>query len=87
MLPIGGFDGSDNAPTLDQFKKLVANGDVKYVLLGNSGGMGGPGGMRGGNQPSSSSAASVSSEISDWVTANCKQDSTAPTTGLYRCGN
>jgi hypothetical protein len=87
VLPIGGFDGSDNAPTLDQFKKLVASGDVKYVLLGNSGGMGGQGGMRGGNQSSSSRAANASSEISDWVTANCTEDSSSPTTGLYRCGN
>jgi len=32
ILPIGGFNGSDNAPTLSQFKTMVANNTVRLVL-------------------------------------------------------
>ena len=40
---MGGFSGSDPTPTLAQFKKLVAEGEVHYVLVSSTGG-GGPGG-------------------------------------------
>jgi 4-amino-4-deoxy-L-arabinose transferase-like glycosyltransferase len=33
ILPIGGFNGNDPAPTLVAFRKLVAEGQVKYVLV------------------------------------------------------
>jgi 4-amino-4-deoxy-L-arabinose transferase-like glycosyltransferase len=42
VIAIGGFSGSDNAPTLAQFQKLVADGQVRYYIGG--GGQGGPGG-------------------------------------------
>ena len=45
VMALGGFSGSDNILTLDQFKELVKNGEVRYVL---SGGMGGRG--NGGNE-------------------------------------
>jgi 4-amino-4-deoxy-L-arabinose transferase-like glycosyltransferase len=54
VVTIGGFSGSDPAPTLAQFKAMVASGELKYVLV--SGGGGGPGGG--------------SSEITNWVEAN-----------------
>jgi len=61
VMTIGGFNGGDPAPTLAQFQQLVADGQVRYVLIsGNGGGAGGPGG---GGQGTSSS-------ISSWVTAN-----------------
>ena len=41
VMALGGFSGSDNILALDQFKELVKNGEVRYVL---SGGMG----MKGG---------------------------------------
>jgi len=70
VMALGGFSGSDNILTLDEFKELVKNGEVRYVL---SGGMGG-----GGNNGSS--------EIMSWVTENGKvvpesqwKNSTTPT--------
>lgn len=33
VLPIGGWSGSDPVPTLDQFTRMVASGQLKYVLL------------------------------------------------------
>ncbi|GLY30042.1 hypothetical protein Kisp02_34070 [Kineosporia sp. NBRC 101731] len=56
IMAIGGFSGSDPAPTLAQFQEYVANGDVRYFIGSGSGG--GGGGM-GGN-----------SEIATWVAAN-----------------
>jgi len=73
VLPVGGFDGQDPTPTLAAFKKLVASGDVRYVLEG---------GIRGG----SNGDTQTSSQISTWVSANCSIDTTAPATSLYLCG-
>ncbi|MDT4937780.1 MAG: hypothetical protein QOG80_1451, partial [Pseudonocardiales bacterium] len=55
IIAIGGFSGSDPAPTLIQFEKLVAEGSVRYFIGGGSGG--GPGGQG-------------SSDISSWVAAH-----------------
>ncbi|WP_342801646.1 glycosyltransferase family 39 protein [Nocardia sp. No.11] len=57
VMPIGGFNGSDPSPTLDQFTTYVAEGKIHYFVAG---GRGGPG----GNSESTSSA------ITAWVTAN-----------------
>jgi len=54
VIGIGGWDGSDPAPTLAQFKQYVADGQIGYYVEGGRGG--GPGGG--------------SSDISDWVAAN-----------------
>ncbi|MEU4523180.1 glycosyltransferase family 39 protein [Amycolatopsis sp. NPDC024027] len=54
VIGIGGWSGSDLAPTLAEFKAYVAAGDVKYYVEGGRGG--GPGGG--------------SSDITAWVTAN-----------------
>lgn len=43
VMPIGGFSGSDDAPTLDQFKKLVSEKKIHYFIA-DSGQGGGPGG-------------------------------------------
>ncbi len=53
VVTIGGFSGQDAAPTVSQLAKLVAGGDLKYVLLSSSAGSGGPGGG--------------SSDITTWV--------------------
>jgi 4-amino-4-deoxy-L-arabinose transferase-like glycosyltransferase len=45
VIAIGGWNGSDPAPTLDGFKALVAAGKVRYFVTG---GQGGPG--RGDNE-------------------------------------
>ena len=57
VMAMGGFSGSDPAPTLDEFKQMVAAGEVHYVLIGG-GGMGGGG--RGG----------TTSAVSQWVEQN-----------------
>jgi 4-amino-4-deoxy-L-arabinose transferase-like glycosyltransferase len=54
VIGIGGWGGSDPAPTLDEFKAYVAAGEIEYYIEGGQGG--GPGGG--------------SSEITAWVTAN-----------------
>jgi 4-amino-4-deoxy-L-arabinose transferase-like glycosyltransferase len=58
ILAIGGFNGSDPTPTLAQFQKLVAAGQIHYSLGGGGGGFGGPGGAGRGSQ------------IGDWVAQN-----------------
>ncbi|MFD9888294.1 glycosyltransferase family 39 protein [Amycolatopsis sp. NPDC059027] len=45
VIAIGGFSGSDPAPTLAQFQQYVADGQVHYYVAGGRGG--GPGGSRG----------------------------------------
>ena len=62
VMAIGGFNGSDPAPTLDEFKAYVAQGLIRYYIA--SGGM--DGGM-GGTQMGGSNAAS---EIAEWVAQN-----------------
>lgn len=77
VMAIGGFNGSDPAPTLAQFQAYVRDGQVHYFL--GSGGFGGPGGASG-----------TSSAIATWVAANYTArtvngvtlyDLTAPTNG------
>jgi 4-amino-4-deoxy-L-arabinose transferase-like glycosyltransferase len=43
VVTIGGFSGNDAAPTVGQLADMVANGELKYVLLGSDGGPGGGG--------------------------------------------
>ncbi|MEZ5118211.1 MAG: glycosyltransferase family 39 protein [Candidatus Nanopelagicales bacterium] len=66
VMSLGGFNGSDPAPTLEQFQQYVADGDVHYFVAGGGGpGGGGPGGFGGQNGGSS-----ATSQISAWVSAN-----------------
>ncbi|HEX6678732.1 MAG TPA: glycosyltransferase family 39 protein [Actinomycetes bacterium] len=65
VMAVGGFNGSDPAPTLAQFQQYVSQGKVHYFIAG--GGMGGgPGG-----------GAGTSSQIASWV----QQHFTAKTVG------
>lgn len=61
VMAIGGFNGTDPAPTLSQFQQLVAQGKVHYFISGT--GRGGLGGGRDGG---------TSSDISTWVQQNFK---------------
>jgi len=63
VMTIGGFNGGDPAPTLAQFQQLVADGQVRFVLISGNGAGGGPGGGAGGSGQS----------ISSWVTTNGTQ--------------
>jgi 4-amino-4-deoxy-L-arabinose transferase-like glycosyltransferase len=55
VMPIGGFNGSDPSPTLEQFQQYVASGQIHYFIGGGSG----PGGRQG-----------TTSAISQWVADN-----------------
>src|ERR1700722_17549785 len=47
VMAMGGFRGTDPAPTLAQFQRYVKQGKVRYVLTGG-GGIGGGGAFAGG---------------------------------------
>ena len=38
VMAIGGFNGTDPAPTLAQFEKYVAEGKIHYFIAGGGGG-------------------------------------------------
>lgn len=74
VMALGGFSGSDQILTLDQFKQLVANGEVRFVMTGGS--MGGGGSRDGGN-----------GEILSWASSTCSPVTVDGSTvsGLYDC--
>jgi 4-amino-4-deoxy-L-arabinose transferase-like glycosyltransferase len=76
VLPIGGFNGTDPAPTFAAFQTMVANGQLKYVVVS---GQGGPGGFGGASQ------SAEATQIRSWVEQNCTQVTDAGTSGLYEC--
>lgn len=59
VMAIGGFNGSDPSPSLEQFQQYVTDGQIHWFIAGNSGG---PGGMAPGGD--------TSSQISEWVQQN-----------------
>jgi 4-amino-4-deoxy-L-arabinose transferase-like glycosyltransferase len=59
VMAIGGFNGTDPAPTLAQFETYVARGDVHYFIASGAG-FGG-GGIGGG------SGTTTASQITSWV--------------------
>jgi hypothetical protein len=58
VMAMGGFRGTDPAPTLAQFEQYVKQGKVHYVLTGGRGGFGGGGG-------------GTVSSVTSWVEKNC----------------
>jgi 4-amino-4-deoxy-L-arabinose transferase-like glycosyltransferase len=58
VMAIGGFNGSDPSPTLEQFQQYVAEGKIHWFI----GGSGGFGGQMGGSRSSS--------QIAQWVQEN-----------------
>ncbi len=60
IMPMGGFSGSVPQPTLAQVKALVANGKLRYLLLGGARGMG------------SGDGASATAQISAWARSTCQ---------------
>jgi hypothetical protein len=61
VLSIGGFNGTDPAPTLQQFQQYVSQGRIHYLVA--RGGVGpGAGGFGGGS--------SAASQITSWVEQN-----------------
>jgi 4-amino-4-deoxy-L-arabinose transferase-like glycosyltransferase len=51
VIAMGGFGGTDPAPTLSEFKHLVATGKVHYVYVSSGAGAGGGGAGAGGGAP------------------------------------
>jgi len=65
VMAIGGFNGSDPAPTLSEFERYVHEGEVHYFIVGGGGpGGGGPGG---GGPGGAGTSGSTSSQITQWV--------------------
>ena len=74
VLPIGGFNGADPVPTLNQFKQMVARGEVNLVLTNHFKG------------DSKQFGFWQSTKIKAWVKANCKKDYKVPQkVTLYAC--
>jgi 4-amino-4-deoxy-L-arabinose transferase-like glycosyltransferase len=86
VMAMGGFRGTDPAPTLAQFQRYVKQGKLHYVLAGGRGAGGGFGGGGG----------SVVGSVTAWVEQNCTAVPTSAyggsaasgtgSGGLYRCG-
>ena len=62
IMAIGGFSGTDAAPTLAQFQQYVAKGEIGYYIGGGFGG--GPGGQGGRSGRRGNDA------IATWVAAH-----------------
>jgi hypothetical protein len=93
VMAMGGFRGTDQAPTLGQFQQYVKEGKIHYVEAGGrGGGVGVGGGGAGGN-------GNVVASVDSWVEQNCTAvpasayggraaataGGTTATSGLYYC--
>ena len=56
VMPIGGFNGTDPAPTLAQFQTYVAAGEIHYFIPGGRG--------------PQATGATIAQQITSWVTSN-----------------
>ncbi|MFE1414394.1 ArnT family glycosyltransferase [Streptomyces sp. NPDC058746] len=80
VMALGGFNGSDPSPTLEQFKKYVQDGKIHYFIAqgGLGGGTGGngaetaAGGAGGGRAGGGGPGGGTSSGIESWVKATFK---------------
>jgi 4-amino-4-deoxy-L-arabinose transferase-like glycosyltransferase len=77
VMAIGGFNGTDPAPTLAQFEKYVAEGKIHY-FISSGGGLGGliGGGFAGSGGTSSNDA----SQITSWVESHYSAETVGGTT-------
>ncbi|MFB7463842.1 ArnT family glycosyltransferase [Streptomyces sp. NPDC056224] len=82
VMAIGGFNGSDPSPTLEQFRQYVKDGRIHWFISQGGGQVGGPGGQGAGQGGGSAEAAGgmrqggpgggTSSAIESWVKATFK---------------
>lgn len=77
FMPIGGFSGTDAAPTLERFQSLVADGQLRYVIAAGSRGVGG----------TPDAGDGTAAQILAWVKQTCTQPADAPGTSLYECAS
>jgi hypothetical protein len=66
VMAIGGFNGSDPAPTLAQFETDVRHGEIHYFI--SSGGVGGGGAVGAGAEGGGTTT--TASQITTWVTSH-----------------
>jgi 4-amino-4-deoxy-L-arabinose transferase-like glycosyltransferase len=76
VMAMGGFTGSDPAPTLAQLKSYITSGKLRFVLAsgGQGGGFGAPG-----------AGSTDTSDRTSWVTSTCKLVSYGGSATLYDC--
>jgi hypothetical protein len=87
VIGMGGFTGSDNAPSVEQLEDWTAGGKLRFIL-GNGTGGGGFAAMMGGG------ADGPASRRSAWITAHCTEvpaadygaDTTSNATGGFPLG-
>ncbi|MCU4184116.1 glycosyltransferase family 39 protein [Acidiferrimicrobium sp. IK] len=65
VMAIGGFNGTDPAPSLTQFEAYVTHHRIHYFIAG--GGFGGGGGGGGGGGAGTAGTVTVASQIAAWV--------------------
>jgi 4-amino-4-deoxy-L-arabinose transferase-like glycosyltransferase len=71
VMAIGGFNGTDPAPSLAQFEKYVEEGKIHYFIADGSGGFGGGAG---------SSSEDDASKITAWVESHFTSETVDGTT-------
>jgi hypothetical protein len=89
VMAMGGFRGTDPAPTLAQLQQYVKQGKLHYVLTGGGGlGGGGLGGRAGGTTSVTSWAEQNCTAVPASAYSTATASSTATTTAetLYQCG-
>ena len=72
IMAIGGFNGTDPAPTLAEFEKYVSEGKIHYFIASGGAGLGGGFGAFGGGAAGGSS--DDASKITSWVESNFKSE-------------
>jgi len=63
VMAVGGFSGRDNSPTLVQFQRYVADGQIHYFIRDDGDGSG-------GNHGDPGSGSGAAGQITRWVAAN-----------------
>ena len=84
-MAMGGFRGSDPAPTLTQIEQYVKQGKLHYVLAGGRGGFGGGGGVTSVLEWVEQKCTAVPASAYS-TTANTGAVTGTTTGGLYHCG-
>jgi len=85
VMAMGGFTGTDAAPTVAQLEQYVKQGKLRYVLAGGRGGFGG-GGPGGGANGTVGAAVSWVEQNCSAVPASAYGGSATGAQALYRCG-
>jgi 4-amino-4-deoxy-L-arabinose transferase-like glycosyltransferase len=80
VMAIGGFNGTDPAPTLSQFEKYVSEGKIHYFIASGGGGFGGGGFGGGGFGGAGAGTADDASQITSWVESHFTAETVGGTT-------